>query len=222
MAIPGKQLKKYFFGILSLVLLNASLAFGEEDGKKTLFQRSDPKNFETVQQLQDPREILQQFPPFTTVERIPYLQDVGYYPCTDCHGEEQPPNVKIRLLEEDHEDIKLVHGLGRFWCLTCHSAANRDVLTSLKNQPISFNDAYLLCGQCHFQRQRDFFAGGHGKRKDQWQGERVLYNCTECHNPHVPQIGPRKPVAIPKIRPGIKQSVPLLHQPPKPWVQAHE
>lgn len=219
MTIRGKLLKRLLLGIWSLALLLISPVSGEEDNQESRFQRSDPKDFEAAQQLEDPRAILEQVPPFTIVKRIPYLEEVGNYPCSDCHGEDQPPNAKIRVLEEDHEDVNLVHGKGRFWCLTCHSTANRDVLTSLKEQPISFDDSYLLCGQCHFQKQKDFFAGGHGKRKDHWRGEKVLYNCTECHNPHVPQLSPRKPVAIPRIRPGIKQSDPLLHQPLKPWAQ---
>jgi|APSaa5957512622_1039677.scaffolds.fasta_scaffold02509_6 hypothetical protein len=214
--------KKLLLGICALAFLNVNLVSGEEDGEKSFFQRSNPENFKAASQLEDPRAILETVPHFTIVERIPYLEDVGYYPCTDCHGEDQPPNSKIRVLEEDHEDVNLVHGKGRFWCLTCHATANRDNLRSLKDQPISFNDSYLLCGQCHFQRQKDFFEGGHGKRKDHWQGAKVLYNCTECHNPHVPQIKPRKPVAIPKVRPGIKRSHPLIHQPLKPWAQKHE
>ncbi len=202
-----------------MILFSVTVVSGEEGEEKSLFQRSNPENFEAAQQLEDPRKILETIPPFTTVERLPYLEELGYYPCSDCHGEEQPPNAKIRVLEEDHEDINLVHGEGRFWCLTCHLTENRDTLRSLKDQPISFNDAYLLCGQCHFQKQKDFFAGGHGKRKDHWQGEKVLFNCTECHNPHVPQIKDRKPVAVPKIRPGIEQSNPHIHQPPKPWTK---
>ncbi len=222
MTIQGKLLKKLILGICSLALFSVNPAVGEEDGEKKLFQRSNPENFQAAPQMEDPRVILQKMPRFTIVERVPYLEELGYYPCTDCHGEDQPPNPKIRVLEEDHEDVNLVHGQGRFWCLTCHATENRDNLTSLKNQPISFNDSYLLCGQCHFQRQKDFFEGGHGKRKDHWQGEKVLYNCTECHNPHVPQIKPRKPVAIPKVRPGIKPSHPIIHQPPKPWAQKQD
>jgi hypothetical protein len=52
-----------------------------------------------------------------------------------------------------------------------------------------FNDAYLVCGQCHYQPQKDWYYGGHGKRAEaRWQGERTIYNCTHCHNPHAAAI----------------------------------
>ena len=179
--------------------------------------RSNPEDFEAVVQLESPREILKTVPAFVVDDRIPFLESLDYYPCTDCHGEDQPPNPKVRVLEEEHDTINLVHGAGRFWCLTCHDSQNRDTLISLKKQTISFTDSYLLCGQCHFQRQKDFFNGAHGKRKDGWQNERKLTNCTECHNPHVPQITKRSPVATPKVRTGLKPMETTDHHPAKPW-----
>ncbi|MBC8258768.1 MAG: hypothetical protein H8E38_07125 [SAR324 cluster bacterium] len=124
------------------------------------------------------------------------------FPCMDCHEDEET-NYNIRLLEEDHEDYKLEHGAERFWCLTCHQADNRDYLRSLKNNAIDFDQSYRLCGQCHFQRQKDWFFGAHGKRIGNWSGERKLYLCTECHDPHSPSIKPLKPNPPPKVRKGL-------------------
>ena len=35
--------------------------------------------------------------------------------------------------------------------------------------------------------------GGHGKRIGNWQGERIILVCTECHNSHSPSIKPKQP-----------------------------
>ena len=124
------------------------------------------------------------------------------YPCMDCHEDEET-NLEIRELEEEHDELTLEHGGERFWCLTCHQPDNRDYLRSLKNNAIDFDQSYRLCGQCHFQRQKDWFFGAHGKRMGNWLGERKLYLCTECHDPHSPSIKPIKPNPPPKVRKGL-------------------
>ena len=124
------------------------------------------------------------------------------YPCMDCHEDEET-NLEIRELEEEHDELTLEHGGERFWCLTCHQPGNRDYLRSLKNNAIDFDQSYRLCGQCHFQRQKDWFFGAHGKRMGNWLGERILYLCTECHDPHSPSIKPIKPNPPPKVRKGL-------------------
>ena len=124
------------------------------------------------------------------------------YPCMDCHEDEET-NLEIRELEEEHDELILEHGGERFWCLTCHQPDNRDYLHSLKNNAIDFDQSYRLCGQCHFQRQKDWFFGAHGKRVGNWLGERKLYLCTECHDPHSPSIKPIKPNPPPKVRKGL-------------------
>jgi len=124
------------------------------------------------------------------------------YPCMDCHDDEET-NFEIRELEEEHDEFTLEHGGERFWCLTCHQPDNRDYLRSLKNNAIDFDQSYRLCGQCHFQRQKDWFFGAHGKRVGNWMGERKLYLCTECHDPHSPSIKPIKPNPPPKVRKGL-------------------
>jgi len=209
-----KALIGRFLVLACFILLWSSPLIGEED---TSSLRSDPADFEAAVQLENPRDILKTVPVFVIDDRIPFLESLDYYPCTDCHGEDQPPDPRVRVLEEEHETTNLVHGAGRFWCLTCHDTNNRDNLISLKNQTISFTDSYLLCGQCHFQRQNDFFYGAHGKRKDSWREEKKLTNCTECHNPHVPQIKRRPPVATPKVRTGLVPMNKVKHQSEKPW-----
>lgn len=165
-------------------------------------------------QLERPQDILQYYPPMSVKSRIEVLSEGDYYPCSDCHDESQPPNPEVRELEDDHDTIALRHGKGQFWCLTCHNKDNRDELVSLKGKSISFDESFLLCGQCHFQRQKDFFFGGHGKRVESWQGEKVLTPCTECHNPHSPSFKPRKPFAAPRVRKGLESHQVKPHHTP--------
>lgn len=130
------------------------------------------------------------FIPFSVPPRKGELE---YYPCLECHEDEEINNPTERVLTEEHETIRLNHGGKRYWCPICHFITNMDYLRSMKNMRIDFNRSYLLCGQCHFQRQKDWFIGGHGKRIGNWQGARIILVCTECHNPHSPSIKPKKP-----------------------------
>lgn len=153
------------------------------------------------------------FPDFIVDSRKGELEN---FPCLDCH-EDQEADPTIRTLEAMHDDITLQHGNGRFWCINCHSLNNRNVLISFNSTPIDFDESYLLCGQCHFQQQKDFFGGAHGKRKESWRGVRKLTTCTECHNPHNPKIAPRKPVALPKTRTGLQRKVGSKHEKKEFW-----
>lgn len=176
-------------------------------------------------------------PPFTASKRTDKLD---YFPCSQCHAD-QATNRTVRILKEEHTDIHFDHGGGRFWCYECHNADNMDTLRSFRGTPIDFNESYKLCGQCHFERQLDWYFGGHGKRvgafpdpraiprthdkllvKDRdkighWRGPRKLLNCTVCHNPHSPAILPYKPSPAPLVRSGL---APEKVEPPlelKPW-----
>jgi hypothetical protein len=167
-----------------------------------------------------------QAPPFKATTRIEHLT---YYPCSDCH-EDQDPNPKPRVLKDEHVDLDFQHGGGRFWCYdACHNPKDMDHLVSLHGEPISYDEAYKLCGQCHFQRQKDWFFGGHGKRAGTfpvprdvplvaskidfsnrgkigtWRGERVLTICTDCHDAHSPSIKPYKPSPPPEVRRGLSR-----------------
>ena len=147
--------------------------------------------------------------PFTVQERKPELEA---YPCEDCH-EDEPANPRERKLVEEHEAMVLDHGRDRFWCLTCHGKKDKNSLVSLKGKKIDFNQSYLLCGQCHFQRQKDWYFGGHGKRQSGWQFPRQITMCVECHDPHSPSIKPFEAVPPPLVRKGLekKSFPPAIH-----------
>lgn len=163
-------------------------------------------------------------PAFTLESRIDVLEERGNYPCTDCHDNQtQKANPVERELEEEHDDLKFVHGEGRFWCLSCHSKNERDELEDLKGRKVSYDASHKICLQCHSQRTQDFARGGHGKRVGAWMGERKLKACVECHDPHAPAIKARKPVALPVLRKGLP--APEAHpsfEKDKPWIAAAE
>jgi hypothetical protein len=138
-------------------------------------------------------------PPFSVVPRKDHLT---YYPCSACHGV-LTPNAEPRKLTGAPHPAALDHGNGRIWCLDCHTLRDRDHLHTLSGQPVDFDQAYLVCGQCHFNRQKDWYFGAHGKRADNWRGARVIYNCTVCHDPHSPGLKPRAPGKPPPVRAGL-------------------
>jgi hypothetical protein len=168
-------------------------------------------------------------PAFTVVPR----QDrIGKFPCTKCH-DNKFVDTRVRELTEEHTSLTFEHGGGRFWCYdACHKGTDIDNLVSIRGNPISYDESYKVCGQCHYQRL-DWFFGGHGKRQGAWEdqreipatadelrvedrsqigrwgGERVILNCTECHDAHSPAIKPFEPSPPPKARSGLdRQSRP--------------
>ena len=118
---------------------------------------------------------------------------IGRYKCSSCHTS-KPVTVNLGL-ELTHGDVQLEHGSEgqALACIDCHHPAERDYLEDKKGQKIDFDHSYQLCGQCHFRQKRDWVGGAHGKRASNWAGERVVFNCTTCHNPHSPRFEKRFP-----------------------------
>ncbi len=139
-------------------------------------------------------------PPFTVV---PQKDGLVFFPCSGCHAAMQP-NPVPRLLAAPHP-AALNHGAGRLWCLDCHQTKDRDQLHTIAGKPVDFNDAYLVCGQCHFRQQKEWYFGAHGKRVANWKGQREIYNCTHCHDPHAPALKPRAPSPPPPVRAGLER-----------------
>jgi hypothetical protein len=152
-------------------------------------------------------------PPFKVV---PQKDKLTFFPCSQCHQFMQP-NPQPRKLEAAPHPAALQHGNGRMWCLNCHSTDNRDFLRTVRDEKVDFDESYLLCGQCHFNRQRDWYLGGHGKRVYDWQGERTIYSCTHCHDPHDPAVKPRAPSKVPPVRVGLERMKPAERESQKVW-----
>jgi Zn finger protein HypA/HybF involved in hydrogenase expression len=113
-----------------------------------------------------------------------------------------PVNPEPRELMSPHPGA-ISHGKGRIWCLNCHHPDDRNNLQTLRGEKVDFDQAYMVCGQCHANRQQDWHFGGHGKRVANWQGKRILYSCTHCHDPHQPAVKGREPSPMPPIRAGL-------------------
>jgi uncharacterized CHY-type Zn-finger protein len=111
-----------------------------------------------------------------------------------------PVNRTRRTLTAMHTDIVLKHDEAHRWCLDCHDATNRDSLHLASGEPVSFEQSYLLCGQCHGEKLRDWRAGVHGRRTGNWNGSKSYLLCAHCHNPHQPRFRALAPKPAP-LRP---------------------
>jgi hypothetical protein len=151
---------------------------------------------------------------------IPREPELTYYPCTQCH-QFLAPNPEVRELLSPHPST-LDHGDQRMWCLTCHKIDDRDYLTNLLGESIDYDSAAELCASCHMQRHKDWMFGGHGKRASNWQGERVIYSCPHCHDPHSPMIEPRAPKPLPPLRKGLEHPEIIREAHPPAWERPEE
>lgn len=134
----------------------------------------------------EPKEIEVPPPPFSE----------GIFPCSECHKDLEV-NMQRRELTMMHDDIQLNHGPKTRWCFDCHNPQDRDKLRLSSGETIPFEKSYLLCGQCHGDKFRDWKAGVHGKRTGEWNGKKEYLLCAHCHNPHSPKFKPIKPLPPP-------------------------
>lgn len=121
-------------------------------------------------------------------------QEIERYRCSSCHtGKEVRGKNALTLT---HGNVVVNHGQegNALACIDCHHPEDRESLEDKKGRKIDFDHSYQLCGQCHFSQKRDWLGGAHGKRVANWAGDRVVYNCTTCHDPHSPRFEKRFPV----------------------------
>ncbi len=120
-------------------------------------------------------------------------QAIERYRCSSCHTDKE---VRVKdAFALTHGNVVIDHGRegSALACIDCHHSQDRDFLEDKKGNKIDYDHSYQLCGQCHFRQKRDWLGGAHGKRVTYWAGERVVYNCTTCHNPHAPRFAKRFP-----------------------------
>ena len=115
------------------------------------------------------------------------------FKCSQCHNN-KPVRV-TRAAEMAHGEIVLNHGSEArpLSCYTCHKKDERDFLETEEGTQIDMDHSYQMCGQCHFRQKKDWVGGAHGKRISYWAGQRVVKNCTGCHDPHSPRFKKRWP-----------------------------
>jgi len=116
------------------------------------------------------------------------------FSCSQCHNNK--PVTARRAAEVAHGDVILNHGSQDrpLSCYTCHKKDERDFLITEEGTKIDMDHSYQMCGQCHFRQKKDWVGGAHGKRISYWAGQRVVKNCTGCHDPHSPLFKKRWPV----------------------------
>ena len=115
------------------------------------------------------------------------------FKCSNCHNNQE---VRIdRAAEMAHGNIVLTHGAKNkpLNCFTCHTQDERDFLVTEKGTKVDMDHSYQMCGQCHFRQKKDWVGGAHGKRISYWAGERMVMNCTSCHDPHSPRFAKKWP-----------------------------
>lgn len=179
-----------------LLFFHESWAAGEESFLGAIKETTAPFDDSSVEQVQPVVEetvlALEQYQggSFKVLAR---KSQIERYKCSSCHNEKQVLVRNAALLT--HGAIELNHGKDGnvLKCIDCHHPEKRDYLEDKKGRKIDFDHSYQLCGQCHFRQKRDWVGGAHGKRVQYWAGERVVYNCTTCHDPHSPRFEKRYP-----------------------------
>jgi len=221
-------------GLVLLALLVAGVAAWAADPPKQSPREAD----KALQELMRKRRAVQgktfrgqsvtDARPFKVTPRKPALT---MFPCTNCH-DNSFVDARVRQLKDEHTSLQFDHGGGRIWCYdACHNGRDMDNLVSLRGRAINYDEPYLLCGQCHFAKQKDWVFGGHGRRAGafpvpgavplgreqlrvaererigKWQGPREVLACTACHNPHSPSIKPYEASPPPLVRTGLARAV---------------
>ncbi|MBT7891679.1 MAG: hypothetical protein HN580_21865 [Deltaproteobacteria bacterium] len=201
--MKNKRLKNTMRFLISFIvsgtlIFAAIAAFSSQDGVIQKFkgatQKLDPEN-QVQASIPLPKNIVK--------ANMPYQGGVFYtdtrksqiskFKCSSCHGNKEEMTKNASKIS--HADIVIQHGGkdGPDSCNACHSAVDRDFLTNINGNKIDMDHAYDMCGQCHFRQKKDWIGGAHGKRIDYWAGQRVVNNCTSCHNPHTPRFEKRWP-----------------------------
>jgi len=153
----------------------------------------DKTAVESVQPLTDETVVAKERYQGGTFKVLARKKLIERYRCSSCHNDKPVAARNGEALT--HGSIAITHGQNgnNLSCIDCHHRDDRDSLEDKKGQKIDFDHSYLLCGQCHFRQKRDWLGGAHGKRVAYWTGERVVFNCTTCHNPHAPRFAKRFP-----------------------------
>ena len=213
-------LKNCLCGILPALLLifPAGPVYSAEGGVVQIYKNAtapfdDDKQVDAALSLPIPSVLVTeryQGGRFRTETRKDKLQR---FSCSQCHNN-KPVRV-AKAAEIAHGEIILNHGSEArpLSCYTCHKKDERDFLVTEQGTKIDMNHSYQMCGQCHFRQKKDWVGGAHGKRISYWAGQRVVKNCTGCHDPHSPRFKMRWPVIY--SPPLSKKQIGKLHGSPE-------
>jgi len=188
----------FYFRFIIAVFLVSSVAFASKSKKKNNFENSGAV-YDVSELVSDIKAIKVEFDEktFLVKERKSRLQRGA---CNKCHGKSSKLGIRksSKISSDTHKNIKLIHAAKQGMnCQTCHANPSVEDLKNPNNSDkIDINYAFLSCQGCHFNQVRDWAGGAHGKRVKIWANPRMIYNCTECHDPHDPSFKPRLPKII--------------------------
>ena len=113
-------------------------------------------------------------------------------PCVTCHAAPSAAPSADAGPRRAHWSVELAHAPESVMsCATCHAPSAG--LRTLAGRTVEFDHGYEVCAQCHSTARDDWEGGAHGKRAGGWPPPRVVFSCTECHNPHRPALETRWP-----------------------------
>jgi hypothetical protein len=186
-----------FFLLPAVMLLSSQLSIASQDSVLERIQAADQPfdntQVESAQQLSEKTVLVKESYQGGAFRVLARKDAINRYRCSACHTKKIPQANDGALIT--HGDIEINHGEGKneLVCIECHDRQDRDFLVDMQGQKIDFDHSYQLCGQCHFRPKRDWLGGAHGKRVTYWTGERVVMNCTSCHDPHSPAFKTKMP-----------------------------
>jgi len=186
-----------FFLLPAVMLLSSQLAIASQESVLERIQAADlpfdNTQVESTHQLSEKTVLVKESYQGGAFRVLARKDSISRYRCSVCHTKKIPPVNDGALIT--HGDITINHGEGKneLACIECHDPKDRDFLVDMQGQKIDFDHSYQLCGQCHFRPKRDWLGGAHGKRVTYWAGERVVMNCTSCHDPHSPAFKTKMP-----------------------------
>jgi hypothetical protein len=190
-------LRFVFFLLPAVMLLSSQLVIASQDSVleriNAADQPFDNTQVEPAHQLSEKTVLVKESYQGGAFRVLARKDSISRYRCSVCHTKKIPQVNDGALIT--HGDIKINHGEGKneLACIECHDKQDRDFLVDMQGQKIDFDHSYQLCGQCHFRPKRDWLGGAHGKRVTYWAGERVVMNCTSCHDPHSPAFKTKMP-----------------------------
>lgn len=179
-----------------LVYLGIGVASEKKSFLDTIKDIDQPFNSRSVHQVQpvtQPTVLAKEEYQAGSFRVLARKEEVERYRCSSCHTDKEVKGKNAFNLT--HGNVVINHGQegSALACIDCHHPKALDYLEDKKGNKIDYDHVYQLCGQCHFRQKRDWLGGAHGKRVSYWAGERVVYNCTTCHNPHSPRFAKRFP-----------------------------
>ena len=183
--------------LASILLLDVRLGTASEtsflDTIKKVDEPFDDRSVSQVRPIVQPTVLAKEDYQGGSFRVLARKQDIERYKCSSCHTAKEVRGKNA--FELTHGNVMINHGQegSALSCIDCHHPEELDFLEDKKGRKIDFDHSYQLCGQCHFRQKRDWLGGAHGKRVSYWAGDRVVFNCTTCHDPHAPKFAKRFP-----------------------------